>query len=170
MADIDESPHSDEEAEYYVERMAIAKGAAVRERLADDPRPVLSADTTLECDGQIIGKPRDQADFHRMMETLSGRSHSVLTAVALHRTALVDSGVVRSEVTLRRLEPDEVDRYWQSGEPLDKAGGYAVQGLGGQLVTHLNGSYSAVVGLPLDLTARLLNRAGIETLPRLERR
>ncbi|ANC84594.1 MULTISPECIES: Maf family protein [Pseudomonas] len=159
-APIDESPLASESAPAYVERLARAKAAAGLARI-DGPAVVLGADTAVVLDGRILGKPENREDALAMLADLSGREHQVLTAVALDDGQRVHSFCVTSTVRFRAISTDEAQRYWASGEPADKAGGYAVQGLGAVFVTGLSGSYSAVVGLPLCETADLLGQFGI---------
>ena len=159
-APIDESPLPSESAPAYVERLARAKAAAGLARV-DGPAVVLGADTAVVLDGRILGKPENREDALAMLADLSGREHQVLTAVALDDGQRVHSFCVTSTVRVRAISTDEAQRYWASGEPADKAGGYAVQGLGAVFVTGLSGSYSAVVGLPLCETADLLGQFGI---------
>ncbi|WMN18679.1 MULTISPECIES: nucleoside triphosphate pyrophosphatase [Pseudomonas] len=161
-ADIDETPLAAEAPAAYVERLARGKAAAGRAALASDSTAcVLGADTAVVLDGRILGKPRDQADALEMLMALSGREHEVLTAVALLDGQRSQARVVRSLVRLRSISEQEARRYWASGEPRDKAGGYAIQGLAAVFVAGLNGSYSAVVGLPVCETAELLGDFGI---------
>ncbi len=122
---------------------------------------VLGADTAVVLDGRILAKPRDCADGVAMLHALAGREHQVLTAVTLAATDRVESRVVASRVTFRALHPGEAEAYWATGEPQDKAGGYGIQGLAAVFVSQLQGSYSAVVGLPLCETAYLLGEFGI---------
>ncbi len=158
-AHIDESVLAGEHAVDYVVRMARAKALIVRARGVG--LPVLAADTSVVIDETICGKPADEPEALAMLQRLSGRSHQVLTAVAL----AVDNGVSfrlsQSEVRLRSLTLEECAAYWRTGEPRDKAGGYAVQGLGAVFIEHLRGSYSGVMGLPLYETAQLLAAAGL---------
>lgn len=157
IAPIDESPLPDEAAHAYVERLARAKAQAGLAALADKPEAVvLGADTAVVLDGRILGKPADQAEARATLAALSGRSHQVLTAVALASATRVAARVVSSQVSFRPLTGAEIDAYWASGEPRDKAGSYAIQGLAAVFVSQLQGSYSAVVGLPLCETAELL--------------
>ena len=131
-------------------------------RAAEGPAaPVLGADTAVVLDGRIIGKPADREDAARMLGELSGRTHAVLTAVAICDAAGTVWRMSRSEVTFRAIDPSERGAYADSGEPLDKAGGYAIQGFGAVFVEQLNGSYSGVMGLPLFETAALLRGAGV---------
>jgi septum formation protein len=123
---------------------------------------VLAADTAVVVDERILGKPADRAQALEMMGLLSGRSHLVLTAVTLLSPAGSASRLNISRVTMRPIGSDEAERYWQSGEPVDKAGGYAIQGRGALFVSHLDGSFSGVMGLPLFETAELLADAGIQ--------
>ena len=162
-AEVDETPLAGEDPLAYVERVARAKATYGRQLLG--PRhlpalPVLSADTTLELDGAIIGKPENAADAMRILAGLAGRRHRVLTAVALATTGGIDSIVSRSEVSFRELSEAEIRRYVATGEPLDKAGAYGIQGRAAMFVERLAGSYSGVMGLPLCETARLLTQAG----------
>ena len=159
-APIDETPLPDESATAYVERLARAKAAAGLASV-EGPAVVLGADTAVVLDGRILGKPENREDALAMLADLSGREHQVLTAVALDDGQRVHSFCVTSTVRFRAISTDEAQRYWASGEPSDKAGGYAIQGLGAVFVSGLSGSYSAVVGLPLCETADLLGQFGI---------
>ncbi|PTQ71815.1 nucleoside triphosphate pyrophosphatase [Pseudomonas sp. GV071] len=161
-APIDESVLSGEAADLYVQRLALAKaqtGLATLSNPAD--AVVLGADTAVVVDGQILGKPVDQADALAMLQLLSGREHQVLTAVALANGQRSDVRLISSAVHFRSISSSEAHTYWASGEPQDKAGGYAIQGLAAVFVTGMRGSYSAVVGLPLCETAALLAEFGI---------
>jgi len=158
-AHIDEAVRSAEGAADYVVRMARAKALAVHGR--GGQLPVLAADTTVVVDGLICGKPSDEAEAVAMLQRLSGRSHQVLTAVALATDDGVAFRLSASEVRFRRLSREECAAYWRTGEPRDKAGGYAVQGRGAVFIEHLSGSYSGVMGLPLFETAQLLDAAGV---------
>jgi septum formation protein len=158
-AHIDESVHPGERPHDYVQRMARTEAQTVREQ--DPSLPVLAADTTVVLDGQIFGKPVDRADALRMLGLLSGRTHEVLTAVALAATADLEMRVSVSAVRFRALAADEIGAYWDTGEPRDKAGAYAVQGLGAVFIESLSGSYSGVMGLPLFETSELLRAAGV---------
>lgn len=168
-ADIDETPHLNESPEALVVRLAQSKALAASAltdcttAVADDgsPLPVLGADTVVVCDGQILGKPRDRDDGAAMLRQLSGRRHRVITGVAVSGSQGLTSLSVTTYITLRQLENAEIAAYWASGEPLDKAGGFAIQGRGALFVSHLQGSYSAVVGLPLFETGQLLLRQGV---------
>ena len=136
-------------------------GRRQSEALAFPDRPVLAADTAVVVDGEILGKPADRADGVRMLERLSGRTHEVLTAVALASAGQVAVCRCRSEVAFRAIGSAEAREYWDTGEPCDKAGGYAIQGLGAVFVADLRGSYSGVMGLPLYETAEFLRSAGV---------
>ena len=161
-ADIDETPLNDESPAAYVERLARGKAAAGRDAVACAADfCVLGADTAVVLDGKILGKPVDEADACAMLMMLSGREHEVVTGIALLDGQRCQSRVVRSLVRFRRIEAQEAAAYWASGEPRDKAGGYGIQGLGAVFVAGLDGSYSAVVGLPLCETAELLGHFGI---------
>ena len=164
-AAIDETPLVNEAATAYVERLAREKARAGYKHVMVSPPGdafcVLGADTAVVLDGQILGKPVDEADALAMLMALSGREHEVLTAIALIDATRCETRVVRSTVRFRNISTQEAARYWASGEPLDKAGGYAIQGLGAVFVSGLEGSYSAVVGLPVCETAELLGHFGI---------
>ena len=158
---INEAPRLAEAADVYVQRLAREKALAGLAQLQEPAACVLGADTTVVLDGQILGKPVDQTDGLSMLQALSGREHQVLTAVALANQTDCVVRLVASRVQFRAITHEEAQRYWASGEPLDKAGGYAIQGLGGVFVSGLQGSYSGVVGLPLCETAQLLEAFGI---------
>lgn len=169
IAPIDENALPGESPLAYVERLALAKGHAGLAALVDsDGAVVLGADTAVVLDGRILGKPRDRADALATLQALSGRSHQVLTAVALVSRERQVARVVTSQVTFRSLTQAEIEAYWASGEPQDKAGSYGIQGLAAVFVSQLQGSYSAVVGLPLCETAALLAEFAIpcwQTVP-----
>ena len=156
--DIDESPKPGEDVREMVSRLAVAKTQAAAGKY---PGPVLGSDTAVALDGEIYGKPRDQHDALRMLHQLSGRTHQVLTAVALVAGGRILQELSVTSVTFREIQADEARQYWQSGEPEGKAGAYAIQGLGGAFVKSFSGSYSGVVGLPVFETARLLRLAGV---------
>ncbi|KPG80644.1 Maf family protein [Pseudomonas sp. RIT-PI-o] len=161
-ADIDETPLPDESPSAYVERLARGKAEAGRRSVVSDrPFCVLGADTAVVFDGKILGKPVDEADACAMLMMLSGNEHEVLTAIAVLEGERCESRVVRSRVHFRTISRDEAAAYWASGEPRDKAGGYGIQGLGAVFVAGLEGSYSAVVGLPLCETCQVLGHFGI---------
>ncbi|MCQ4299958.1 Maf-like protein [Pseudomonas songnenensis] len=158
---VDETPSPTESPEAYVERVAREKALAGLASLGDQDGCVLGADTSVVLDQHILGKPVDRADGLAMLAALSGRTHRVMTAVALASRTACDVRVVISEVSFRVIEQAEAERYWASGEPADKAGGYAIQGWGAVFVSQLHGSYSAVVGLPLCETAQLVDAFGL---------
>ena len=126
-----------------------------------DPRPVLGADTAVSVDGRILGKPATRDEAVAMLSLLSGREHQVLTGVALLQGGRLDTAQSATTVVFRPVTVAEMRRYWDTGEPRDKAGGYAIQGLAAAFVERIEGSYSGVVGLPLFETARLLQDSGI---------
>jgi len=159
--DIDETPLPDETPLAYVRRLAAEKSAAAVAQLGDS-LPVLAADTAVVLDDVIMGKPKDRDDALAMLRQLSGKMHRVYSAVSL-RGQEHGEAVSITEVTFRPLTENEIEAYWHSGEPADKAGSYAIQGLGGVFVAAINGSFSGVVGLPLFETAELLSRQGIGT-------
>jgi septum formation protein len=152
---------------HYVDRMARTKAQVGRHRMQNRrlaERPVIGADTEVILDGEVFGKPRDADDAARMIKRLSGRTHQVLTAVALRFRDQTDVEVSHSKVTLRRLTAGEIERYVATGEPLDKAGAYAIQGRAAAFISRVEGSYTGVVGLPLCETATLLARIGVAVL------
>ena len=157
--DVDETPLAGEQPAAYVERIALTKAAAV------DGEIVIAADTTVVLDGIIMGKPTDPSDAVRMLRALAGRDHEVLTAVAVKSGGAVNTTVVRTVVTMTPIDDHEIEWYVATGEPLDKAGAYALQGAGGIFVARLDGSSSNVVGLPLAELMALLRASGFE-LPR----
>ena len=162
-ADVDETPLPGEAVERYVERLALAKAQAGMRRVLWRkllPHPVLAADTTLEVDGEIVGKPRDAAEAHAILERLSGRRHRVLTAVAMSDGERTRSRLSVSEVAFRRLSEHDIRRYVATGEPFDKAGAYGIQGHAAIFIEEIRGSYSGIMGLPLFETAALLEIFG----------
>ena len=162
VTEIDETPRAAEPASDYVQRLALEKAQASFARLpSTESTLVLGADTAVVLDGQILGKPRDYADFQRMMRALSGRTHQVLTAVAVVSDACASVQLVSSDVVFLALTDAQMSAYWQTGEPCDKAGGYGIQGLAAVFIKSMSGSYSAVVGLPLCETAALLEEFGV---------
>jgi septum formation protein len=158
--DVDETPHPDETPRDYVLRVATAKAATglrvVAQRGGGIPRPVLAADTTIALDNAIIGKPRDEADAAGILKSLSGRSHTVITAVAMAFADRLETRISESIVYMRALDHALIQRYIASGEPMDKAGAYAVQGRAAAFITRIEGSYSGIMGLPLAETVELL--------------
>ncbi len=164
-ADVDESQHPGEAPVSYVQRLAREKAGAVVDRLEGRPeQPVLAADTTVVLDGRIYGKPADETDCVAMLSALGGRTHEVLTAIALRHDGFLSETLCTSRVTFRAIGTEECRRYWASGEPAGKAGAYAIQGLGAVFVARLDGSFSGVMGLPLYETATLLEAAGVTRL------
>lgn len=167
--EVDESARPGESASALVQRLALTKAHAGRENLpSGDGRPVLGADTVVVCDGRILGKPRDRNDALAMFTALSGRRHEVLSAVALVDHSQRERVLLsRTEVRFRDIAPAEAEAYWASGEPADKAGAYAIQGLAAVFIAEIDGSYSGVMGLPLFETAQLLNEFGIGILEKV---
>lgn len=160
---VDESVHADEAALDYVERVARAKADHGIDLLAErrlPMRPILAADTTLEFAGEIIGKPVDDADATAILQHLSGQTHRVLTGVAVSHEGRTEYVVSVSEVRFRKIDDEEIRHYVRSGEPMDKAGAYGIQGRAGLFVEHLAGSYTGVMGLPVCETGELLKRFG----------
>lgn len=156
---VDEAVLPDEDPAHYVERLARAKAEAGIELLNDADALVLGSDTTVVCDGVILGKPASREEGLAMLRQLSGRSHKVMTAVALAGLYGCYARLAITEVHFRLLTEEEIIAYWDTGEPADKAGGYGIQGKGAVFVSAIYGSYSAVVGLPLQETAELLAEA-----------
>ena len=160
-ADIDETPRAGEPPGDYVLRIAREKAEAVRASLAEG-RWVLGADTAVVCDGRIYGKPTDEGDAERMLGELAGRAHHVYSAVALCGPDGAEHEALQvSRVRFRALARDEIRAYVATGDPLDKAGAYGVQGRAAAFIEHLEGSYSGVMGLPLFETSGLLAAAGL---------
>lgn len=162
-ADVDETPLPDEQVERYVERLALSKAEAGMRRVLWRKmlhQPVLAADTTLELDGEIIGKPADVADAHAILRQLSGRRHRVLSALAISDGQRIRSRMSISEVKFRELSDLEIRHYVATGEPMDKAGAYGIQGKAAIFIENIRGSYSGIMGLPLFETAQLLDTFG----------
>ena len=170
--DIDESVKENESAQDYVIRLAQEKALAGWKLINQETSTVLGSDTSVVINGEILGKPENHHDAKRMLELLSGKTHQVMTAVALAIPAKKDATVEEyeltsvinvSDVTFKELSDSEIERYVASGECDDKAGSYAIQGRAAAFISHLSGSYSGVMGLPLFETVQLLNKAGIST-------
>ncbi len=161
--EVDETPQAGEPAAAYVERVTRAK-AEYGEKIIKDRHllvhPILAADTTLELDGEIIGKPIDARDAEHILQRLSGRTHRVLTGVAVHAPGRTEFVLSVSEVRFRVIEMDEIRHYVLTGEPMDKAGAYGIQGRAGLFVAHIAGSYTGIMGLPLCETGELLKGFG----------
>ncbi len=159
---VDEQLQADEAPEVFVIRLALEKArAGLINRPTGATAPVLGADTIVVIDDDILGKPTDQADAQAMLARLSGQTHRVLTGVAMVDEDKALTRLSLSSVTLRELSTAELSAYWASGEPIDKAGAYAIQGYGGVFVDYLEGSYSGVMGLPMTQTHDLLTEFGI---------
>jgi len=159
---IDETPQPGEAPAAYVERLALAKAQAALGTLDDrHDAVVLGSDTAVVLDGRILGKPVDREDALATLAALSGREHQVLTAIALVSDARAEARVVASTVRFKALDRTQLEAYWATGEPRDKAGSYGIQGLAAVFVSQMQGSYSAVVGLPLCETAELLAQFAI---------
>ena len=163
-ADVDETPLPDESPGVYSLRIATAKATTGMLQVAQRGlpiKPVLAADTSVVFDEQLIGKPEDMEHAARILRTLSGREHQVITAVAIALRDQVESQISVSSVWFRELADAEIRRYVASGEPGDKAGAYAIQGRAGAFVTRISGSYSGIMGLPLAETAELLSHFNV---------
>lgn len=165
VAEIDETPHAHEGAHDYVLRMAIGKNQAAVARFQAADAPVLSADTTVAFNDIILGKPDTPEHAKAMLQQLSGSVHQVLTAVCVSFGGQQFSVVQTSDVHFRVLSDHEIDRYIASGEPMDKAGSYGIQGAAGVFVSHLSGSFTGVMGLPVFETVQLLQQCGWTTPP-----
>ncbi len=163
-AHIDENALPGETPQHYVERIATAKAATVAALACSDGLPVLAADTTVVLDGDILGKPADAVAAVEMLLQLGGREHQVMTAVSLCDGVVTETLRVQTTVRFLPLQRELCEAYVATGEPMDKAGAYGIQGLGGALVCAIEGSYSNVVGLPLSETWQLLKRHRIKTV------
>lgn len=160
--EVDEARAGGESPEDFVMRLAREKAGLAWQAVRDeDPRPVLAADTAVVLGDEVFGKPGDRGECLAMLRSLSGRTHEVLTAVALLGPAGERAELNRTAVTFRALSEAECEAYWATGEPADKAGGYGIQGRGAVFVEHIAGSYSGVVGLPLFETAQMLAGFGL---------
>ena len=168
-AEIDETALPGEAVVDYVSRMARQKNAAARQLATQRglalAQPLLSADTVVALDNAILGKPRDAAHARELLESLSGREHQVWTAVCVSLGGQTLEAAQRSDVRFKELSVQEIAAYIASGEPLDKAGAYGIQGIGGVFVAHLSGSFSGVMGLPVFETVQLLRQLGAPVPP-----
>jgi len=163
-ADIDESVLPEENPEDYVRRVAVEKAQAIANILEfSDNIIVLGSDTSVVIEGEILGKPVDKTDFVDMFNKLSGKRHQVITGIAVVQSARIESRIVVTDVYFKPLTSQEIDNYWYTNEPQDKAGGYGIQGIGGQFIEKIDGCYFSVVGLPLYETTQLLNEFGLYT-------
>ncbi|MBR9910523.1 MAG: septum formation inhibitor Maf [Gammaproteobacteria bacterium] len=162
--DVPEQQAPEESPAVYVQRLAREKAAAGRQLCLArglPERPVLGADTVGEMDGKVLEKPRDRDHGIAMLQAMSGRQHRILTAVSICSGSGQDCLLAETLVTFGTIDKQAATRYWQTGEPADKAAGYAIQGLAAVFVEHIAGSYSAVVGLPLAQTRQLLEQHGV---------
>lgn len=158
-ANIDETALPDEGPFDLVERLARAKAAAVAKEHAKEGEPVVAADTIVALDGELLGKPTDEADARRMLHALSGKTHQVATGVCIVLDGSAESFVDITDVTFYELTHDEIDAYVATGEPMDKAGAYGIQGQHGRmLVEKIDGDFYNVVGLPIAKVVRALSR------------
>ena len=161
---VNEAIHPGETAHDYVSRLAREKAHYAWQFLASTPRqkyPILTADTTVTIDGRILGKPQDRCEASAMLSLLSGKTHQVLTAVAVIQENKLFQAIQVSDVTFSSLTPENIAAYIDTDEPYDKAGGYGIQGLAGKFISQIQGSYSGIMGLPLYETTLLLRQAGI---------
>ncbi len=166
--DIDETPYAEENAYEYVKRVAAEKSAACIKTVCSK-LPVLAADTTVAIDRDILGKPKNKMHATEMLTRLSGKIHSVYSSVSIRRPESLDEQghfliVSETEVKFRKITEQEIQSYWQTGEPQGKAGAYAIQGLASIFVESIKGSFSGVMGLPLFETAELLSKQGIKII------
>lgn len=161
--DIDESVYDGENASDYVVRMALEK-ARLGFLAGGESRFTIGADTCIECDSEVLGKPADEKHAAEILAKLSGREHMVHTAVSVISKQSEETALCSSRVCFDKLEQSTIDAYIATGEPLDKAGAYAIQGQAAQFITKLEGSYSSVMGLPLYETAMLLRKSGFRTI------
>jgi septum formation protein len=159
---VDERARDGERPEDLAVRLARDKATVVARRRSE-ALPTLGADTVVVLDGRCLQKPVDRDDGVAMLLALSGRTHEVVTAVAVAQRERLESAVCPSRVTFRAIDRDEARAYWATGEPHDKAGGYGIQGVGGIFVRHIEGSYSGIVGLPVAPTESLLRAFGVNT-------
>ena len=165
--DIVEASRKDESPIEYIKRVARTKASVGWHQVGRrglDPKPVLAADTEVVFDGAVLGKPTDATSATEMLRRLSGQTHEVSTAVAIRWNTQILITVSSSRVTFRALVDDEIERYVATSEPFDKAGAYAIQGRAAAFVSHLEGSYSGVMGLPLFETAEILAKLGLQVL------
>ena len=162
ISNIDEAIRADEDAVDYVRRMAQEKAHAIA---AARDEFILAADTTVVCDGEILGKPLDTADARRMLILLSGRRHTVITGICLRHGEFVTVAQQETAVWFSRLTMEEIEQYVATGEPMDKAGAYAIQGLASRYIEKIEGSYSNVVGLPVSLVWRELEKLRTSAYP-----
>ncbi|MEL7537228.1 MAG: Maf family protein [Pseudomonadota bacterium] len=160
-ADIDESKHANETPEHYALRMAREKALCVQSRIGDDNMAVMGADTVVSLDGVVFGKPANEAEAVAALTALGGREHRVISALALACGRDLATRVVASTVRMRPIADAEAKSYWATGEPTDKAGGYAIQGRAAAFVESIDGSYSGIVGLPAYESLALLATVGI---------
>ena len=158
-ADIDETPYPGENPRTYTERLAQEKAEAIAQRHRD--ATILAADTTVVLDALILGKPKDPEDARRMLQLLQGRTHQVITGVALYSNTQTTVESEATTVTFTQMSVEAIDAYVGTGEPLDKAGAYGIQGIAAQFIPRIEGDYSNVVGLPLARVRQMLHRAGL---------
>lgn len=160
VTDVEECKHAQETAEEYVKRLSLDKALAALSLLgvsdSEKQHVVLGSDTVVVSQGQVLEKPADFSDSKRMLTQLANHRHQVMTAVSVVSATQQNTKIVITDVWFKPLSEKEIEQYWETGEPCDKAGSYGIQGLGGRFVTRIEGSYYAVVGLPLFETAQLL--------------
>lgn len=168
VADIDETPLADEPADRYVMRLARAKGQVIADRCSNTgdaaDTVIVAADTIIALQGNLLGKPQSKQDAFSMWQQMSDGCHEVLTAVAVFSPQGCDVVLNRNQVVFSAIDAAAMDAYWETGEPQDKAGAYAIQGYAAAWVKEITGSYSGIMGLPLYETAALLKQHGVKTL------
>lgn len=167
VPNVDETPFQNESPENYVTRLAITKAKEGFKQLTSAQQKiayVLGADTIISLNNNIMGKPTTQQQAVTMLQSLSGKTHKVFTAIALYYLDKLISNIVVTEVTMRDISIDEAINYWHTGEPNGKAGGYAIQGLAATFIEQIKGDYYAVVGLPIFATSELLKQAGLYSI------
>ena len=161
-ADVDETMDKSQPPEHEVAAVSARKAEKIAHEHPDDI--IISADTIVVIDGKILGKPKDEADAAEMLRLLSGRTHTVFTGLTIFAGGETKTRVVGTEVTFRLLSDTEIAAYIRTGEPMDKAGSYGIQGYGSMFVSHLNGDYFCVMGLPVCTLGEMLREAGVEIL------
>ncbi len=162
--DFDETPMVDENAVDYVERLALGKAQSAQKYISDSRTPILAADTIVVLDGQLLGKPKDSSDAINTLKQLSGKEHQVLTSVVLMTEENLLQKTSANKVKFEDISEELIEAYCKTGEPMDKAGSYAIQGVAASFIELLHGSFSGVMGLPLNETRQMLDKIGVKYL------
>ncbi len=162
--DFDETPMVDENAVDYVERLALGKAQSAQKYISDSRTPILAADTIVVLDGQLLGKPKDSSDAINTLKQLSGKEHQVLTSVVLMTEDKLLQKTSANKVKFEDISEELIEAYCKIGEPMDKAGSYAIQGVAASFIELLHGSFSGVMGLPLNETRQMLDKIGVKYL------